>query len=168
MNHHIKHRLNLLTEVRSPILLCCKTLLLPSVQAVRGPKANFTVSTAHPLIKYFHIKSVLTFSRNIWAELDQNRKEDVLHVLFLGAEKVKVTGSLQHGPGQSREAWKAYIRLYSAHPVRRSKLGHWSNGTTAWGLSFSLWAHLFALCPANQHIKAPTMCQALRRGWLTF
>lgn len=104
MNHHIKHRLNLLTEVQSPILLCCKTLLLPSVQAVRGPKANFTVSTAHPLIKYFHIKSVLTFSRNIWAELDQNRKEDVLRVLFLGAEKVKVTGSLQHGPGQSREA----------------------------------------------------------------
>ena len=80
----------------------------------------------------------------------KQKKEDVLRVLFFGAEKVRVTDSLQHGPGQSRGAWKAYIQLYPAHPVRRSKLGHWSNGTTVWGLSFSLWAHLFIHSSSSQ------------------
>ena len=122
----------ILTEVRTLSSFCCKTLLLSSVQEVRGPKANFTVSTSYPLIKYFHIKSVLTSSPNVWTELDQCRKEGVLHVLFCVTEKVEES-LVPYNTGQVRaEGVKRRYRALISPPCIGCKLRHWVDGVTVW------------------------------------
>lgn len=70
-------------------------------------------------------------------------------------------------PAQARsEPWsmKSMHMVLSSAP--QDKAASSDTGTTAWSLFFSLWAHLFTLHSASQHIQAPTMCQALRGGWL--
>lgn len=150
--------------LQNPSIIIC-----PVCQKTKGP--CYYISTSHPLIKYIHKKSILTFPTSGWAVQDQNRNRVCFVFCFPWKRREESLVPSKMGQVRATEHAKPVIWFYSAHPGQHTEYGYWGDETMVWGLSFSLrvfWACLFILRSTNQHIQAPTMCQALRGGWLTF
>lgn len=82
---------------------------------------------------------MLTSSPKVWSELDQHRKEGMLHVLFCMAEKVEES-VVPYNTGQVRAEGREKQVHGFIQPTLLwwSKIRHGVDGITVWSLSFSL------------------------------